>query len=102
MDLSFPGDAGDKLRIFIQREEGKESLAPDGTPVIRNIRSVEFQDLKNEAVITLESGRVFDGRVFNIYTGANEYQSTCFMPLFSVSLESGKTWKAAFSLKISS
>ena len=72
---------------------------------VRDIKVLEFQDIKNETVITLEASRGFEARIFNVRSGISdheEYQSTCIMPLFTVSIEPGKTWKASFSLKISS
>ena len=93
----------------------KEALAfndsaPDGSELyksctIPDIKALEFQDIKNEAIITLELSRNFDGRIFHIRSGQGgeeDYQSTCVMPLLPVSLEGSKTWKLAFSLKISS
>ena len=105
IDLSFPGDGEDFLRIMIIRDEKKEAVAFNGAAEITDLRVLEFQDLKNEALVTLESNRSFDGRIFQIragISGQEEYQSTCLMPLFPISLEAGKTWKAAFTLKISS
>ena len=107
VDLSFPGKGEGFLKVLsLKDKEGeKEIIAPDSPETIRNIRILEFQDIKNETVINLESSRGFDARIFSIHSGLSgreEYQSTCLMPLLSVSLEGGKTWKAAFSLKINS
>jgi len=114
-DLSFPGEGEAFLRILAIREGEKESAAFSDALTIRDMRGLEFQDIKNETLITLEANRGFDARVFQIRTdipssGLNsgqpesrqEYQSTCVMPFFPVSLEAGKTWKAGFSLRISS
>jgi len=105
VDLSFPGEGEGFFRVMIQREEARENIEFKSALVVKDIKVLEFQDIKNEAVISLESSRGFDGRMFQIRTGLpgmEEYQSTCLMPLFPVSLEGGKTWKTAFSLKISS
>jgi len=106
MDLSFPGEGEGFLRILVQREGEKEGVAFDRAVTVKNIRALEFQDMENEAVIALELSRVFDARVFHVRTadtpGPENYQSTCVVPFLRVSLEAGKTWKAAFSLKISS
>jgi hypothetical protein len=101
VDLSFPGDEEASLRILSVREGEKESAGS----VIRDIRALEFQDIKNETIVSLESNRGFDGRIFHVrsgFPGREEYQSTCVMPFLSVSLEGGKNWKAVFSLKINS
>ena len=105
VDLSFPGEGEDFLRIHAYREGEKESFAYNGAVDFQKVRVLEFQDVKNEAVITLESSRNLEGRIFHIRSGIpgrEEYQSTCLMPLLTVSLEGGKTWKAAFSLKVTS
>jgi len=107
VDLSFPGEGEGFLKVLsLKDKEGeKENISPNSTDIIRNSRIVEFQDIKNEAVVSLELNRGFDARIFHVYSGLpgrEEYQSTCLMPLLYVSLERGKTWKAAFSLKINS
>ena len=107
VDLSFSGENEGFLKVLsVKDKDGeKETIAPNSQDTIRDIRILEFQDLKNEAVVNLESNRVFDARIFHIragLSGREEYQSTCLMPLLSVSLDRGKTWKAAFSLKINS
>ena len=104
IDFSFPGAGEEFFRIQTLKEGGKESVPFNEAAVVRDVKALEFQDIKNEAVIVLEASRGFDGRIFNLrsgFAGQEEYQSTCIAPLFSVSLESGKTWKAAFSLRIS-
>jgi hypothetical protein len=107
VDLSFPGEGEGFLKaLSLKDKEGeKETIALNSPDIIRNIRILEFQDIKNEAVVSLELNRSFDARIFHVRAGLpgrEQYQSTCLMPLLSLSLERGKTWKAAFSLKINS
>ena len=105
VDLSFPGEGKDSLRVMFVRETEKEALNFDGNTAFQNIRLLEFQDIKNEALISLESNRYFDGKVFSVISGLAdnaEYQSTCLMPLFPVSLEAGKSWKVVFTFRINS
>ena len=105
LDLSFSGTGDDSLRIFSLKEGEKESIVLNGTVTVKDIRVLEFQDIKNETIITLESSRSYDGQIFHVFSGVSgfeEYQSTCTMPFFPVSLEGGKTWKVSFLLKISS
>ena len=105
IDLSFPGEGDSLLKIQIQREGEKENIKYGEAVTLSNIRALEFQDIKNEALISLEQSRSSTARLFQIRSGSpgrEEYQSTCFMPMLAVSLESGKTWKVSFSLKISS
>ena len=104
VDLSFPGETDGFLRIYSLHEGEKEHIASNAH-TIGNVKTLEFQDINNESIIVFESGRSFDGRLFHVHSGFpghEEYQSTCVMPLFPVTLEAGKTWKTAFSLKISS
>jgi hypothetical protein len=105
IDLSFPGEGKDYLRVLALGEGEKEALALNESISFQNFRLLEFQDIKNESLVTLESSRSFDGRTFHVRAGLpgqEEYQSTCVMPLLQVSLEAGKTWKAVFTIKISS
>ena len=105
LDLSFPGAGKDFLKILSLKEGEKEEIAPDEELNVKNVRTLEFHDIKNETVIDLELSRNFDIRIFNIrtgYPGQEEYQSTCIMPLLPISLDGGKSLKAAFSLRIGS
>ena len=105
IDLSFPGEGDAYLRVLALREEEKENIQTGEETTVQGVKALEFQDIKNEAVISLEANRFFNGRIFHIRSGPpgrEEYQSTCLMPMFTVSLEGGKTWKTSFSLKISS
>ena len=109
IDFSFSGEGERFLRVLssnLSSNEGeKENIPINEGQTIRNVKTLEFQDLKNETLINLESSRSFDGRIFPVrsgFSGQEEYQSTCLMTLLPVSLEAGKTWKASFSLKISS
>ncbi|MCL2602801.1 MAG: DUF1925 domain-containing protein, partial [Treponema sp.] len=109
IDLAFPGEGEGFLRILAQSESGKDTVETGGDTsgacIVRNIKALEFQDIKNEALIMLEASRAFDVRISHVYAdvyGRREYQSTCTMPFFSVSLEGNKQWKVSFSLKINS
>jgi len=105
IDLSFPGEGEGFLRVLALREDRKESIVYNEACTIKDVRALEFQDIKNESVITLDVSRSFDGRLLQIRAGLSgwdEYQSTCLMPLLPISLEAGKSWKVSFSLKISS
>jgi len=109
VDFSFSSGCEKYLRVLssnLSSNEGeKENIPVNERQTIRNVKTLEFHDIKNETLISLESNRSFDGRIFHVYTGFSgqeEYQSTCLMTLLPVSLEAGKTWKMSFSLKISS
>jgi len=109
IDLSFSGEGERFFRVFssnLSVSDGeKENIPVNEGQIIRNMKTLEFQDIKNETIIGLESSRSFDGRIFPVrsgFPGQEEYQSTCLMTLLPVSLEAGKSWKASFSLRISS
>ena len=105
LDLSFPGNGEGFLKIFVLREDEKDEVASNGTLTVKNARSLEFHDLKNETIISLEASQHFDAKIFEIRSGASgmeEYQSTCIMPLLPVSLDGDKSWSIAFLLRISS
>jgi hypothetical protein len=105
IDLSFSGEGERSFRVLSVKEGEKENLTINEGQTIQNVKTLEFKDIKNETLITLESNRGFDGRIFPVRSGLagqEEYQSTCLMTLLPVSLDAGKTWKALFSLKISS
>ena len=109
LDISFPGDSEVFLRILAIREGEKENIKSGGVKgesiTAKNLKTIEFQDIKNETVITLDGNRGFDWQIFHNRLKPNEpdgYQSTRVMPFMQVSLEGGKMWKASFSIKISS
>ncbi|MCL2130640.1 MAG: hypothetical protein FWH35_09845, partial [Treponema sp.] len=87
------------------REDAKESITYNKSAEIKDIGALEFQDIKNEALLILESSKTFNGRIFQVNAGLKnkeEYQSTCLAAMFPISLEGGKNWKAAFTLRINS
>jgi hypothetical protein len=102
IDLSFPGEGESFVKTLAVKGNAKEGVAPGEEVFVEAAASLEFRDLKNEAVISLESGGNFDVRIFPVRNGLGEYQSTCIMPLLPVSLEPGKSREIAFSLRISS
>ena len=105
LDLSFPGEGKEFLRILSVKENEKEPVSFEEAQTLENIKVLEFQDLKNETIIYFEMSRISNIKIFNVYSGLpnkEEYQSTCIIPFLPVSLEAGKTYKTGFSLKISS
>jgi hypothetical protein len=101
IDLAFPGEGEAFVRTMAVRGNVKEGVDPKKETLVRGTGALEFKDLKNEAVISLEAGRNFDARIFPVRNGSGEYQSTCIMPMLPVSLEPGETWEITFSLRIS-
>ncbi|MDR1566808.1 MAG: DUF1926 domain-containing protein [Treponema sp.] len=104
IDLSFPGEGEAFVRILTLQGGVKEALA-SGTGAVKDLSGLEFRDLKNEAVLSLDSNRRFDARILPVRTGEGggaEYQFTTILPSLQVSLEPGKSWDGDFSLKVSS
>jgi hypothetical protein len=102
IDLSFPGAGNSFVKILALKGNAKEEVVFGKEVFVNAAEALEFRDIKNEAVITLESPRPFDSRIFPVQNARGEYQSTCVRPLLPVSLEPGKTWETGFSLRISS
>jgi hypothetical protein len=100
IDLSFSRGDDLSLKVFASRGAFKEGISLLGKLSIEDIGGLEFRDLKNEVVLSLESSRPFNAGIFNIEP--DQYQFTCIMPSFPVSLEQGKAWDLVFSLKMSS
>jgi hypothetical protein len=104
IDLSFPGEGECFTRFFACKSGARD--APLAESVLRGADGLKVQDLKNEVQISLFSTRSFDGRVVSVRlpigtTGAEQYQASCLMPVFALSLESGGTWNCEFTLKFS-
>jgi hypothetical protein len=104
IDLAFPGEGESFVRILAVKENAKEKerVVPGTEVFVRGAKALEFKDIKNEAVLSLESARNFDARICPVRNNFGEYQSTCIMPLLPVSLEPGQIWEIDFSLRISS
>jgi hypothetical protein len=102
IDLAFPGEGEAFVRTMAVKDNAKEGVAPGKEVLVRGAGALEFRDIKNEAVISLVSGKNFNARIFPVRNSLGEYQSTCIMPLLPVSLKPGETWELGFSLKISS
>jgi hypothetical protein len=106
IDFSFPGEGGGFLRVFTVQSDVKEPVSP-GAGEIKQVRGIELQDLKNEAILNLLSNGTFDLWIIPIRTrrrmGGNIqelYQSTCFMPVQEVFLEPGEDCQSEFILRI--
>jgi hypothetical protein len=99
VELSFPGGGEEYQRVFT----GALPVPPEG-PLLTGVKSLKFQDIKNETILTLEADKIFDGRVAPLYCpipGKEDgaYQSTRIIPLFAVRLPAGESWKLSLSLK---
>jgi hypothetical protein len=103
VELSFPGDGEEYQRVFAGG--GILPVLPEGA-LLAGVKSLKFQDIKNETILTLEADKLFEGRIAPVYcripgeeSGPGAYQSTRVIPLFSVRLPAGESWKLSLSLK---
>jgi hypothetical protein len=109
IDLSFPGEGENFVRIL----KGNEALKPGarnqtlGQDILelKDAEFLKFQDLKNEAIISLAADRPFTAWIFPRRTplqarpGPGLYQSSCVTPVFPALLKPGESWKLVFTLK---
>jgi hypothetical protein len=103
LELSFPGDGEEYQRVF--SGGGILPVPPEGAP-LSGVKSLKFQDIKNETILTLEADKAFEGRIAPVYrripgeeNDRGAYQSTRIIPLFAVRLPAGENWKLSLSLK---
>jgi hypothetical protein len=97
IDLSFAGTGEEFVRFYTVESGGKD------VPVERlldNTDNLKILDVKNEVQILIGCTKPFSGSLFH-FSKDKLYQATRILHLFSVTLESGKTWTNEFSLKFS-
>jgi hypothetical protein len=94
IDLSFPGEGEEFVRIF--RAGSREPA--EG--IIGGTESLRFQDVKNGVAINLGSKRNFDTWILPVRV-SDSYQSTWILPLQRVSLEGDAVWDTEFTMKFS-
>jgi hypothetical protein len=121
IDLSFPGENGDFLRMYKIDAEGSPAReTAEAGHVLERARGVKFQDIKNEVIITLEADKLFDAYISSVYTPrpancampeasqpedfavnrAVLYQSTTIMPIIQVSLGVEERFETVFTMKL--
>jgi hypothetical protein len=108
IDLAFAGEGLSFQGVFKLRAQGKTG-AGDEEWELKDLEGIEFRDIKNEVTLCLSSGQPFDGWILPIRTRcringriADQYQSTCLMPIQPVSLIPGGSWKTEFKLRVTS
>jgi hypothetical protein len=100
IDLSFSGGGEDLLKALRPHFRGKDPAISAGAE-FRNIRSLEFRDIKNELTLSLLSDQSFDGWILPARDdGDAEYQSTCIMPVTTLTLPPEGQWKTEFIVNI--
>jgi hypothetical protein len=101
IDLSFSGGGDDLLKVFRSHAQENEPAIGRGAE-IRNIRGLEFRDIKNELTLSLSADQTFDGWILPVHDAASsQYQSTCLMPVTALTLPPEGQWKTEFKLTIS-
>jgi hypothetical protein len=97
INFSFTGIGENFVRFYTVESDAKD------TPVEKltdNTGTIKILDVKNEVQILLSSSTSFSGNLFPVFKDGF-YQATRILPLFSVTLESSKSWTNEFSLKFS-
>ncbi|MDR0584838.1 MAG: DUF1925 domain-containing protein [Treponema sp.] len=101
INLSFAGEGEEFVRFFICKSGTKDTpLGETGGAPISGAEGLKIQDLKNEVQIKFASTKPFESRLAPSRAG-DQYQSSRFLPLFDLSLESGGSWSNEFSLRFS-
>jgi hypothetical protein len=105
IDLSFAGE-GDTLQRILKLAGGTRE-AVSGRTELTGLEGVEFQDIKNETILTLGVDRSITAWIVPIRTRcrihgfiADQYQSTCVAPVIPMTLEPGGKEKICFTLRI--
>ncbi|MDR1353297.1 MAG: DUF1926 domain-containing protein [Treponema sp.] len=106
LDLVFPGEGDSCLRVYKVGPEGKDALR-GGQGELPVVQKIELDDLENELIITLSCDKAFDAHIVPVYAdcpvyGREQrlYQSTCVLPVTRLSLESGGSWSADYTLRL--
>jgi hypothetical protein len=97
INLSFTGVGDDFVRFYTVDTNGKDLPVEK---MINNTSNIKILDVKNEVQILIASSTLFSGCLVPVFK-EGFYQSTRILPVFSVTIESSKTWTNEFSLKFS-
>jgi hypothetical protein len=98
INFSFAG-VGEEYVRFYTVENGEKDV-----PVEKELKessNLKILDVVNEVQILLSSINEFSLCLFHVH-GNGYYQASRILPVFSITLESGKTWSNEFCLKFSS
>lgn len=105
IDLSLPGEGPGFQRLFALRQSGgKEEAPPEGETGL--VRALEIEDLKNESLLSLGADQAWEAWVIPVRTShsgaeAEQYQSTCVIPVHNLALQPGERWETVYTLRIS-
>ena len=97
INFSFAGVGDEFVRFYSVDANGKDNITEQS---IEKTETLKIHDVKNEVQILLGSSNSFSGCLLPVHSHGH-YQATRILPLFYISLESGKTWTNEFSLKFS-
>ena len=101
LNLSFSGGNESFIKILNLRGTVKENVPVQDEINLNDISGLEFRDMKNEYVLSLESNMHFNVKIMNAVL-ETRYQFTTIMPVFHIPLQPEQTWNAGFTIKISS
>jgi hypothetical protein len=103
IDLAMPGEGEAFARFYTCKPDAADAPV---SGLLRGADCLKIHDIKNEAQITLSSGKPFDGQIAPVYVsdpdkGEKFYQAYCVMPLFPLALEAGGSWEPELTMKFS-
>jgi hypothetical protein len=97
INFSFTGTGLEFVRFYTVESDGKDTPLEK---LIDNTGTIKILDIKNEVQILLSSSTLFSGNLASAFKDGF-YQTSRILPLFSISLESSKSWTNDFSIKFS-
>ena len=97
IDFSFAG-TGDEFTRFYTIENNEKDIPAE--KLLQNTDNLKILDVQNEVQIMIRSEKPFSGSLLHVCREGH-YRTTGILPLFSVTLESAKTWTNEFTVKFS-
>jgi hypothetical protein len=100
-DLSFADP--EHFSVYAPSVSSGVPALPKNGALTAGINAIEVADTKNNSVLGFSSEEPFDLSVFRIDSQAGvpeTYQSSCFLPLFRLSLAPGESWSTVFRLSV--
>jgi hypothetical protein len=101
-DLSFADS--EHFSVYVPSAAVGTPALPKSGALAAGLASVEVSDAKNSSVLGFSSEQAFDLYLFqiNAEAGVSEtYQSSCFLPLFRLTLGPGASWSTVLKLSVS-
>jgi alpha-amylase len=105
INFSFLSKKAEDLGIFRSEDEGRFPLSPEKM-VLENLSGLVFEDMMNETVLvfsTLEPAQTWSLPVETSSEGGSlEYQSSCIVPRWKITLAPQASWENRLNLRLES